>query len=173
MNIYLDMDDVVADWLGHVKELLNEPNWVMGQMLPDETWKRLKVEHQRLYSVLPLKEGATDLVAWVTEYSKDNDCGLFFLSAIPHLNDVPWAPSDKVFWGQKYFPHIPVFLGPYSHEKYMRCKPGDILIDDRISNCEEWERAGGRAHIYRSWPECKAWLEATLLEKDGTQKHNQ
>ncbi len=162
MNIYLDMDDVVADWLGHVKEILNEPDWVMGQMLPDETWTRLKREHQRLYSKLPVREGAYELVEWVTEYAKENNCGLFFLTAIPHLNDVPWAPSDKVFWGQKHFPHIPVFLGPYSHEKWVRCKPGDILIDDRRSNCEEWDRAGGRAHVYRSWPECKVWLEETL-----------
>lgn len=163
MDIYLDMDDVVADWLGHVKEILNEPNWVMGQMLPDETWSRLKREHQRLYSVLPLREGAEELVQWCRDYVAKNGGNVYFLTAIPHLNDVPFAPSDKVFWGQKYFPDIPVFLGPYSHEKWVRCKPGDVLIDDRISNCDEWQRAGGRAHIYRSWEECKVWLEETLV----------
>lgn len=161
MNIYLDMDDVVADWMGYAREYLRRPEWRYGTMLPDNEWRRLK-DDQRMYSKLKLKDGAKELVNWCTKYANDNNVGLFFLSAIPHGNDMPWAPSDKVFWAQHYFPHIPVFLGPYSHDKWVRCQPGDILIDDRRSNCEEWERAGGRAHIYRNWEDCKAWLGETL-----------
>lgn len=161
MNIYLDMDDVVADWMKAAREYLNEPQWDWGQILPDATWRRLK-NNQRMYRHLPLKEGAHELVDWVTKYSRRMDSGLYFLSAIPHGNDVPWAIQDKVWWAYEHFPHIPVFLGPYSHDKWVRCEPGDILIDDRRSNCEEWERAGGRAHIYKNWPDCKIWLEETL-----------
>jgi 5'(3')-deoxyribonucleotidase len=162
MNIYLDMDDVVADWMGYARAYLKRPQWEYGQMLPDNEWRRLK-DDQRMYSKLKLKPGATDLVNWVTRYCNDNNCGLFFLSAIPHNNDMPWAIQDKVVWGQQHFPHIPVFLGPYSHDKWVRCQAGDILIDDRTSNCEEWERAGGKAHIYRNWEDCKQWLESTLI----------
>jgi hypothetical protein len=161
MVIYLDMDDVVADWMGYARAYLKRPRWEEGEMLPDNEWRRLK-DDQRMYSKLQLKEGAYDLVDWCRTYCKEHGADLRFLSAIPHGNDMPWAVQDKVFWGQEYFPDIPVFLGPYSHQKFMHCKPGDILIDDRRSNCEEWERAGGRAHIYRSWEECKVWLEATL-----------
>jgi hypothetical protein len=161
MNIYLDMDDVVADWMGYARAYLKQPQWKEGEMLPDTTWRRLK-DDQRMYSKLPLKEGAHELVDWVTDYANKNNCGLFFLSAIPHGNDMPWAPQDKVFWAQQHFPHIPVFLGPYSHDKWVRCKPGDILIDDRKVNCDEWTRAEGRAHQYKAWPECKVWLEQTL-----------
>lgn len=161
MNIYLDMDDVVADWMGYARVYLKQPQWKEGEMLPDTTWRRLK-DDQRMYSKLPLKEGANDLVDWVTKYATKNNCGLYFLSAIPHGNDMPWAPQDKVFWAQKHFPHIPVFLGPYSHDKWVRCTPGDILIDDRKVNCDQWVRAEGKAHQYKSWPECKTWLEETL-----------
>jgi len=162
MNIYLDMDDVVADWYGYARDYLKAPLFKDGDLLPDSTWRRLK-DDQRMYSKLPIKEGAYELVNWVTTYKSITGCGLYFLSAIPKGNDMPWAPQDKVFWAQEHFPHIPVFLGPYSYEKYMHCRePGDILIDDRNSNCEEWIRAGGRAHIYRSWPNCKTWLEQTL-----------
>ncbi len=161
MNIYLDMDDVVADWMGYARAYLKQPQWKEGEMLPDTTWRRLK-DDQRMYSKLPLKEGAHELVNWVTDYANKNNCGLFFLSAIPHGNDMPWAPQDKVFWAQQHFPHIPVFLGPYSHDKWVRCTPGDILIDDRKVNCDEWTRAGGLAHQYKAWPECKVWLEQTL-----------
>jgi len=161
VNIYLDMDDVVADWMGYARKLLKRPKWEEGTMLPDQEWSRLK-DDQRMYSKLELKEGAYDLVDWCRNYCKDTGTGLYFLSAIPHGNDMPWAVQDKVFWGQEYFPDIPVFLGPYSHQKFMHCKESDILIDDRRSNCEEWERAGGRAHIYKEWPACKVWLEQTL-----------
>lgn len=162
MDIYLDMDDVVADWMGYARAYLKQPHWKQGEMLPDTTWRRLK-DDQRMYSKLPLKEGAYDLVDWCRTYTKKNNCGLYFLSAIPHGNDMPWAVQDKVFWGQEYFPDVPVFLGPYSHQKCMHVRnPGDILIDDRKSNCEEWERAGGRAHRYKTWLDCKVWLENTL-----------
>jgi hypothetical protein len=161
MNIYLDMDDVVADWFGYAREYLKEPLFKDGDILPDETWRRLK-DDQRMYSNLPVKEGAYELVEWVTNYADNTGSQVFFLSAIPKGNDMPWAPQDKVFWAQRYFPRIPVFLGPYSYDKWVRCQPGDILIDDRRSNCEDWERAGGRAHIYRTWPDCKAWLESIL-----------
>lgn len=162
LTIYLDMDDVVADWMGYARAYLKQPEWKEGEMLPDQTWRRLK-DDQRMYSKLPLKEGAYDLVDWCRTYCKANDANLFFLSAIPHGNDMPWAPQDKVFWGQEYFPDIPVFLGPYSHQKHMHVRnPGDILIDDRRSNIEEWERAGGRGHIYKNWEGCLTWLESTL-----------
>jgi diphthamide synthase subunit DPH2 len=44
------------------------------------------------------------------------------------------------------FPHIPlpVTIGPYSRDKWKHVKnPGDILIDDRADNIEEWIAAGG------------------------------
>jgi 5'(3')-deoxyribonucleotidase len=164
MNIYLDMDDVVADWQGHVESMLDY-KFAKDDRLPDNKWRQLK-DNQRLYSELPLRAGAVELVEWVTAYADRTGAYVFFLSAIPRGNDMPWAPQDKVFWAQRYFPRIPVFLGPYAHEKKMHCRsPGDILIDDRLSNCEEWIAAGGRAHQYKEWPECKVWLEETLGSK--------
>ena len=161
MIIYLDMDDVVADWQGYVEAMLDY-KFGKDERLPDEKWKQLK-ECQRLYSELPVRKGANELVKFVSDYADSTGSQVFFLSAIPKGNDMPWAPQDKVFWAQRYFPRIPVFLGPYANEKHMHCRnSGDILIDDRLSNCEEWIAAGGRSHQYKEWPECKLWLEQTL-----------
>ena len=161
MNIYLDMDGVVADWNGWVEQLLGI-KIVDGHRLPSTKWLDLK-SHQRLYSELPVRRGAHELVDWVTDYADVTGDRVFFLTAIPKHNDMPWAPQDKIFWAQRYFPRIPVFLGPYASDKYMHCRsPEDILIDDRPSNCTEWRAAGGRAHLYKEWPECKEWLEKTL-----------
>lgn len=161
MNIYLDMDDVVADWMGYARAYLRM-EWQQGEMVPEKEWRRLK-DDQRMYRHLPLKSGAIELVEWCKKYVEKNpDVGLYFLTAVPHNNDVPWAFYDKVLWAQDHFPDIPVFFGPYSHDKWIRCTPGDILIDDRRSNNEEWNRQGGRAHLYTDWPNCKQWLEKEL-----------
>jgi 5'(3')-deoxyribonucleotidase len=158
MKIYLDMDDVVADWLTQAYITLGQ-RWDAGQRIPQHEWDKLK-EDMRFYRHLPLKPGATELVKYCQDLVANGKAdGLFFLTAIPHDYTVPYATQDKVWWANEHFPGIPVFIGPFSHDKWRHCRPGDILIDDRTSNCEEWQREGGRSHIYRQWPECKQWLE--------------
>jgi hypothetical protein len=75
---------------------------------------------------------------------------------------MPFAAWDKVLWAIERFERIPVLFGPFSHDKWRHCTPGDILIDDRTSNCSEWRSAGGLSHIYRTWEGCRPWLEQTL-----------
>jgi hypothetical protein len=163
MNIYLDMDDVVADWLVYAQEFL-KMRWddKTGERIPQADWDRLK-EDTRFYSRLPVKPGAHELVDYCKRYvSRNPDTRLAFLTALPHDYSSQYAANDKVWWADKHFPSIPVFFGPFSHDKWRHCKPGDILIDDRHSNCNEWRSAGGQAHIYTTWENCKPWLEETL-----------
>jgi hypothetical protein len=165
MNIYLDMDDVVADWIGYAQEFL-KMRWdhSKGERIPQSDWDKLKND-SRFYLNLPLKPGAHDLVDWCKTYCSKNNAGLYFLSALPHDYSMPFAAQDKVWWANRHFPGVPVFLGPFSHDKWRHCKsPEDVLIDDRHSNCGEWISAGGRAHVYRNWEDCKEWLENTLAK---------
>jgi len=167
MIIYLDMDDVVADWRTAAEDFLQLkfPNGDQWARIPDEKWAELK-RNSRFYRDLPLKDGADDLVEFCRAAVFDGRADeLRFLSALPHNNDMHWAVWDKVQWAQTYYPGIPVFVGPYSNDKWMHCQPGDILIDDRTDNCQQWENAGGHAHIYRSWEACRPWLEAILKTK--------
>ena len=167
MIIYLDMDDVVADWRTAAEDFLKLkfPNDDAYARIPDDEWAKLK-RNSRFYRYLPLKPGAHDLVQFCRDaVSSGQADGMAFLSAIPHNNDMQWAIQDKVWWAHEHFEGIPVFLGPYSHDKHVHCQPGDILIDDRTSNCMEWENAGGLAHIYRTWEGCKPWLTQILATK--------
>ena len=79
-----------------------------------------------------------------------------FLTAVPKENDLGWAFWDKVNWVYANFPGIPVFFGPYSADKQHHYKPGDILIDDRVSNIDEWPGIG-ILHDYNN-------IEATLTK---------
>jgi hypothetical protein len=163
MNIYLDMDDVVADWIGYAQEFL-KLRWdhEKGERVPQSDWDKLKND-SRFYLNLPLKEGAHELVDYCKSYCSKNGTNLYFLSALPHDYSMPYAAQDKVWWANRHFPGVPVFLGPFSHDKWRHCKnEGDILIDDRHSNCHEWQAQGGNAHIYTTWENCKPWLTSIL-----------
>jgi len=161
-TIYLDMDDVVADWHAAAEQFLKMRWSKDNERIPQQDWDRIKKD-SRFYRNLPLKPGANELVEYcrntVTAGRAD---GLFFLTALPHDYSMPWAAQDKVWWANDYFPNIPVFFGPFSHDKQRHCQPGDILIDDRTSNCTEWQIKGGLAHIYRNWPDCQLWLNTII-----------
>jgi hypothetical protein len=162
LNIYVDMDDVVADWANVARSIVGEWDKEKQERIPDEQWNKLR-QHQRIYRKLPVRLGATELMSWLRAYCRSKDgVNLYFLTAVPKGNDVPWAFYDKVLWAQDNFPDVPVFFGPYSVDKAHRCHPGDILIDDRLSNCSAWRAAGGIAYQYKEWPDCKQWLEENL-----------
>jgi hypothetical protein len=158
------MDDVVADWRTAAEDFLKLkfPNGDQWARIPDDKWQELK-RNSRFYRDLPIKEGAHELVDFcrnaVANGLADDLC---FLTALPHNNDMQYAAWDKVLWAIERFERIPVLFGPYSNDKHKHCQPGDILIDDRTSNCAEWTQAGGHAHIYRTWEGCRPWLEQTL-----------
>jgi hypothetical protein len=134
------MDDVTADFKAYANRVLRnkktEERWDLAE------WTRLK-DNPRLYRDLDCTPEADQLVDRCREVCAEQDWELKFLSAVPRGNDMPWAFYDKVNWAAKYFPDIPVMFGPYSHDKYTHCRPGDILIDDRTSNMTEWRAVGG------------------------------
>lgn len=138
------MDGVVADWTAGTAQLvgyrLDDPH----ARFPDGDWKKIR-EHRRLYRDLPLMPRAFEMVDLARQFRDELGWELVFLTAVPHKNDMHYAFSDKMKWAEKYFPDIPVHFGPFSQDKDKHCKPGDILVDDRWDNCEQWEKAGGIA----------------------------
>ena len=163
--IFLDLDDVVADWIGAAKIHLNlDWPWTRGgPMIPQADWDRLCF-HDRFYRDLPVAEGGHDLVRWAVDFAKKNDMEAAFLTALPLDGRVPFCKQDKIHWVNTHFPHVPLTFGPYPQDKQKHCQPGDILIDDRPENCEQWRAVGGIAHQYRSWEDCQAWINTTFNE---------
>jgi 5'(3')-deoxyribonucleotidase len=163
MNIYIDMDDVVADWHSAAQQLVKLKWDKNAERITQAEWNKIK-EDSRFYRNLPLMSGAKELVDTCRDYiNKNPNFHLRFLTAIPHDYSMPLAAQDKVLWAMDHFPGIPVTFGPFSHDKWRHCKVhGDILIDDRWSNCSDWHNAGGVAHRYSGWENCKPWLEMTL-----------
>jgi 5'(3')-deoxyribonucleotidase len=141
-TLYIDMDGVVADFDEYAARTLGVPP--SQGIYPDEIWYNL-ASNARLYRDLIKTEYADQLVEECRDLASTKNYEILFLTAVPKGNDVKWSFYDKVLWAQQYFPDIAVMFGPYSKDKWQHCKPGDILIDDRISNIDEWRTAGGIA----------------------------
>ena len=146
-TIYLDMDDVIADFKAYAVRVLRRRN-DHEEKWPQEDWNRLR-DNPRLYRDLDKTTEADELVAYCRRLCSERDWALMFLTAVPKGNDVHWAFYDKVHWAAEHYPDIPVMFGPFSKDKHVHCRPGDVLIDDRTSNCEEWRAAGGVAIQHR------------------------
>lgn len=146
-TLYLDMDGVVADFDEYAARKLGLPP--SEGIYPDDKWEKL-AQNERLYRDLEKTPYADELVDFCREFAW-NKYNFYFLTAVPKGNDVPWAFYDKVLWAQKHFPNIPVMFGPFSKDKHTHCVMGDILIDDRASNIEEWRAAGGIAIHHKSF----------------------
>ena len=147
-TIFVDMDGVVADFDTFASDLLGRKiGWHQSKFdLTGEEWEKLTTV-DRLYYQLPLMPDATKLIAYVRSLS--TRFHVQFLTAVPRRTTMPDAKADKQAWVDKYFPGMKMDIGPFSHDKQKWCSPGDILIDDRPSNIEEWMRAGGIA-IYHT-----------------------
>lgn len=154
-TLYLDMDGVVADFDAYAFAIAGFPP--SGGFYNDEQWAEIAA-NDRLYRDLPKTAYADLLVDACKQYCQERNYQLMFLTAVPKGNDMHWSFYDKVQWAGKYFPDIPVHFGPYSKDKHVHCKPGDILIDDRSSNIEEWQVAGGHAIHHKND------IEATLRQ---------
>ena len=144
-TLYLDMDGVVADFNEYAFRTLGVPP--SGGIYPDDVWKKLAA-NSRIYKELKKTPYADRLVNFCQTIAQENKWELKFLTAVPKGNDVPWAFYDKMTWALFFYPGIPVMFGPYSKDKHHHCRPGDILIDDRRSNIDEWRAAGGAGILH-------------------------
>jgi len=145
-TLYLDMDGVVADFDEYAMRTLGVPP--SQGIYSEDIWKKL-ASNPRIYQELHKTPYADHLFFECSKFAKKNNYQLMFLTAVPKGNDVPWAFYDKVYWARHNFPTVPVMFGPYSKDKYKHCKTGDILIDDRRSNIEEWTAAGGISILHQ------------------------
>ena len=152
-KIYIDMDGVVADFETAMRTNLSSEAKVTpdeNNRFSDQDWQRILSENPRFYRDLPEMPKARDLMDLALRFRDSLGYELQMLTAIPRNNDVPWCFWDKFQWMQQRWSDVPVHFGPYSDDKQHHCGSSDILVDDRPSNCEQWQARGGRAILVRS-----------------------
>jgi 5'(3')-deoxyribonucleotidase len=149
-TIHLDMDGVVADWDRAATEYLKSEFPIDAANKPEGRWPTHLWNELRnaphFYRNLPKMEKADEMVSIARRFRDDLGWNLVMLTAIPRGNDCFEVFHDKIKWMADHYPEIEVHFGPYSHDKQDHCLvDGDILVDDRYDNCEQWEARGGIA----------------------------
>ena len=142
-TIYIDMDGVVADWETAAEQHIQKQKDI-NSLWPNEEWEKIRSQHH-FYRHLPEMPRAQEMMALARRFRDELGWRLCMLTAIPHKNDMHDTFHDKVDWMAERWPEVRVHFGPYSQDKQHHCQPGDILVDDRTSNCKEWAARGGIA----------------------------
>ena len=115
-RLYVDMDNVLVDFDGAVKQLSDETRKEYEGRIEDVPG---------LFDMMKPMPGAIEAI----DVLKDH-FDMYILSTAPWNNPTAW--SDKVKWVQKYFGEVFYKRLIISHHKDL-CK-GDFLIDDRVKN---------------------------------------
>jgi 5'(3')-deoxyribonucleotidase len=136
--IYIDMDGVLADFNKFIIEHTGRPFDYYSPDGDPEMWDFLE-SSDHLFLKLDTTPYAYDLIA--AAYSITDNVQI--LTALPTNISMPTAMQDKIDWVEMHFgPDIKVNFGPEAGDKWTHAAPGDILIDDREDNIEDWISKG-------------------------------
>ena len=144
-KIYFDMDGVLADFKGGVRDLCGIAPSLQGQTYVDGSdaymWEKIRqVDH--FYARLKVLPGAIKMFETVVR-ANPGKCQI--LTGVPKPDKgIRYASEDKEEWIRRYFSKsIPVNI-VLRKDKILFCKgKGSILIDDFSANIKAWEKAGG------------------------------
>lgn len=141
-QLYLDCDGVLADFDGAflaefgMDSRAHEHAHGEGRFWQDlSSWSRLdpRGEPQGWYRALPLLPQARLLLEAVAHLRP------IILTGLPQGG---WAEAQKIAWAREHFPGVPIQCC-LSAEKYLFCRPGDVLVDDWLKYRDLWTGAGG------------------------------
>lgn len=143
--VFLDMDGVLADFNAEIIKRFGKPFVELGQTAQDRWNTIADNDHEFLYAHLDEMLDADMLVQGVLTFCKHRPYIPAILTALPHLLHMPEAEDHKKQWLKQRWPILLEHfnIGPFSKDKVNFARPGDILIDDRIINIEQWRAAGG------------------------------
>ena len=139
--VYYDLDGVLADFDRFVDAhmvRISDSTPLESVIEDKRMWDFLStIDH--FYRGLELTVDANKL--W--DYCESRNLAMKILTAIPRRSTIPHAEADKRAWVAHHFgSHVVVQIGPFSRDKWRHASPGDILIDDRKSNIDDWVEMG-------------------------------
>ena len=168
MTIYVDMDGVIADFDRFVKEktgkFFDEHGTSQAGWDSVKEWPNLYAWLEPMPDAYDLMEGIWDIV---TRLHIVDSTRVEVLTAIPKIGRIPTAKQDKLEWVQKkhFDRYYDAFnIGPLAEHKQYHCKPGDVLIDDKARNIEQWASKGGIGILHTSAESTLKALKAALCQ---------
>jgi 5'(3')-deoxyribonucleotidase len=141
--IYVDMDGVLADFEGALKDKL-------GLTMADKkskVWGSIKHHNDNVepwFYSLPMLHDAKQLMSFLQDNL--NDVRILTASGSTPTD----APAQKRKWVRDYFGSIKVNVVGASHEKAAFANENSLLIDDRSQSIDPFIAAGGIGILHTS-----------------------
>lgn len=157
-RIFLDVDGVLANWVGGVcdlfgydeREVLSVWNgeWDINHQLDistKELWSRIDAAGREFWARLKPYPWAFEL------FEVCRSAAPTTILTSPSLHHS--SPAGKLLWLDEHFgrdqPFREYLIGP---DKAACARPGAVLIDDSPHNCSEFNRLGGEGILFpRPW----------------------
>lgn len=146
---WLDMDGVLVDFLGGISRVHNRPlpysqpenrgSWDVDKLwgiTVDEFWAPVNAEPTFWETLQPTAE-ATELVSLVSGVFGVANVGILTAAAIGED-----CFLGKRRWLQRHFPQFSSRLA-YAKDKGIYASPRHVLLDDKDTNIESFQEAGG------------------------------
>lgn len=151
-HILLDMDGVIADFMGAILELHGQrelaDKWPDGEadyavvlgMTKDEFWKPVDGLGGRFWAEFPPYPWLNELLTLLRETAP------FTISTSPSRSAA--CASAKVEWLREHFQE-PLYMDfMIGTQKYLLAKPDVVLIDDQHKNIDQFREHGGQAILF-------------------------
>lgn len=175
MKVFIDLDGVLCDFLGGIRNLTTHGSLrdkvvlqpVPGTLwpIPEEVWKATDFY---FWDKLQKTWFAMELVRYLgTFFGEEN---LYVLTALhpPGRNYKDGTIEGKMSWIHKNFPKLAGRIIVTSH-KYLLAGENTLLIEDSEKQSDAFIRAGGQAYLVptetnRLFDEVKTWTPADLMK---------
>jgi len=152
-----DLDGTICQFDERVIELTGTAPHVLDNQ--GKLWSTLH-DHQHFFAGL---DPYPEMVALVQQLRK---LGVQqrIITGRPRQDSMPFATKDKINWVNQHigFSYDVIVCLSRDKQKYLKEGVLDILVDDRVSNIENWRRAGGVAIHHTSYPTTRSQLFALL-----------
>ena len=155
-KIYLDMDGVLADFVGTIQgpEFLNGP--LSGEEHYDQNKKDF-TEKGLFKKLTPLPD-----MQKLVDYAKSLGVPCEILTCAGVVNH-DMVCQDKTDWIRKYVDQdMPVHITKKGVEKAKFAQPGYVLVDDRLKNINAWKAAGGTGILHLNAVTTNGHLETLM-----------
>lgn len=131
--IWVDMDGVAADFDAHHEALFGykPTRWPQKDTA---NWDGIR-NTPHFYATMPMMPDALELLDGIRPRP------FKMLTGVPQSVDT--ASNDKVDWVRAKIASQPETICCRSRDKYLFCRPGDVLIDDYLKYRDRWIDAGG------------------------------
>lgn len=152
MLVFLDLDGVLADFAAGVARLFGVDKDLVVKfgdrsheavgLSQSEFWRRLYADGQKWWVDLPPYPWAARLV------EACDAAGEAWIATSPP-KDCTTVGGGKLEWLKRFVPEVyknrRYFIGS---RKHILAAPGRVLVDDNLSKCEDFRRAGGQAVLF-------------------------